>query len=152
MKHKFLTIATFSFLGGLIGSAAFTVTPTIAAKGKSLYTTNFFNESSQRVATLGSNGSEEGALFLFNGGSQKLELQMGAYPSGSEKGQSLFGMHDRRGNLRYLTRMNGSKDAPTVIMKDSTGTDRIVFGLDENNQNPYFRYLDRGGQWQNLIK
>ena len=152
MKYKYLTVATFGFLGGIVGSAIFASTPTIAAKAKSLYTTNFFNDDGKRVATLGSNNSEEGTLFLFNGSNQKLEIQMGAYPSGSEKGQSLIGMHDRNGYLRLLQRMHGPKDSPTIVMKDNTGTDRIIIGLDGSSQEPYFRYLDSKGQMRNLIK
>lgn len=130
MRYKYLTLALFGFLGGMAGSILFAAAPSIASKGKSLYTSNFFNDNGKRVATLGSNNSEEGTLFLFNGSNQKLEIQMGAYPSGSEKGQSLIGMHDRNGYLRLLQRMHGPKDSPTIVMKDSTGTDRIVFGLD----------------------
>ncbi|MFK7839742.1 MAG: hypothetical protein AB8B83_05370 [Bdellovibrionales bacterium] len=152
MHKTFLTIATFSFLGGICGSIIMNSAPSIAAKAKSLYTTNFYNDDGKRVVTLGSNNSEEGALFLFNGKTQKLQIQTGAYPSGSEKGQSLFGMHDTNGYLRLLLRMHGPKDSPTVILKDNTGSDRIVFGLDGSSQAPYFRYLDSSGRMQNLIK
>ena len=151
MKYKYLTLAFFGFLGGLVGSIVFTSTASIAAKEGHLYLTNFHNNKGNRIAVIaGTQQTGDGQFFLFNNAGKSL-IQMGSYPTGSEKGQSLFGMHDPNGYLRFLTRMHGPNNSPTVIMKDSAGTDRIVFGLDATTQNPYFRYLDSQGRMQNLI-
>jgi hypothetical protein len=68
-----------------------------------------------------------------------------------ERGQTLFGMHDRFGYLRLLMRMHGPEDSPTVVMKDNTGKDRIVFGLDGTTQTPYFKYTNDHGEMVNLF-
>lgn len=151
MSKHILVIALFSFLGGIVGSLIFSSGTSLAAKEQSFYTTNFFNNNGQRIGVIGSHNSGEGTLFLMNGNTGKTEIQMGAYGTGSERGQTLIGLHDRNGHLRYLTRMNGSSDAPTIVMKDNTGTDRIVFGIDPTTQAPYFRYLDRSGNMKNLF-
>lgn len=139
-----------AFLGGVCGSVLFSATSSIAAKEQRFYTTNFYNEQGKRIGVIGAQGSGEGSLFLFNDKS-KTTVQMGAYSRGGEKGQSLLGLHDRKGALRLLFRMHGGQDAPTVVMKDGRGADRIVFGLDGNTETPYFRYTDANGRWQNLF-
>lgn len=152
MKSQFLWMALFAFLGGVAGSLTLGATQSYAAKREqSFYTTNFYNDDGKRIGVIGAHpGAAEGILFVFNGNGQP-EVQLGAYGEGSEKGQSLFGMHDRNGHLRLLMRMYGPKDSPTVVMKDSAGMDRIVFGLDGQTQEPFFRYRDRNGVDRDLI-
>ncbi len=146
-----LIIALFSFLGGITGSMLLNAGTSWAAKEQTLYTTNFYNNQGKRIGVIGAHNSGEGTLFLFNGNSGHTEVQMGAYGQGSERGQTLLGLHDRNGHLRHLTRMHGATDAPTVVFKDSSGSDRIVYGIDPQTQAPYFRYLDGNGRWQNLF-
>ena len=151
MKYKHLTLAAFGFLGGIVGSLVFTSTASIAAKEGHLYLTNFHNNNGKRIAVIaGSQPTGDGQFFLFNNAGKSL-IQMGSYPAGLEKGQSLIGMHDPNGYLRFLTRMHGPENSPTIVMKDSRGSDRIVFGLDGTTQQPYFRYMDKKGRMQNLI-
>ncbi|MEZ5814087.1 MAG: hypothetical protein R3E13_05105 [Alphaproteobacteria bacterium] len=151
MKKQFLTIAICSFLGGLAGSIVFSSTASLAAKEEHLYLTNFHNDNGNRIAVIaGAKGTGEGQLFLFNDNG-KTEIQMGAYSKGMERGQTLFGMHDRFGYLRLLMRMHGPEDSPTVVMKDNTGKDRIVFGLDGTTQTPYFKYTNDRGEMVNLF-
>lgn len=146
-----LIIALFSFLGGIVGSVVLNVGTSYASKEERFYTTNFYNNDGKRIGVIGAHASGEGTLFLMNGNTGKTEIQMGAYGHGGERGQTLLGLHDRNGHLRHLTRMHGATDAPTVVMKDNTGTDRIVFGIDPQSQAPYFRYLDRSGNMKNLF-
>ncbi len=151
MQYKFPVLMFCAFLGGMSGSILMTATPSLAAKAQSLFTTNFFNDNKERIAVIGAHPGGEGTLFLFDG-KGKTEIMMGAYPSGAEKGQSMIGMHDRNNHMRFLLRMYGAKDSPTMIMKDSAGRDRIVFGLDANSEKPYFMYSDDSGRMRNLLQ
>ncbi|NCO02959.1 MAG: hypothetical protein GW903_02065 [Alphaproteobacteria bacterium] len=154
MKNVVL-IALFSFLGGLSGALILQI-PAVQAQVKAtLYnkdftTAQFFNNADKRVAFIG-NYQESGGLFLFDQ-EGKTAAQMGAYGSGAEKGQTLFGLHDRQNQLRYLTRLYGQKDSPTIIMKDGGGYDRLILGLDGATQMPFIKYLDDQGEIRDLIK
>lgn len=77
---------------------------------------------------------------------------MGAYDSGSEKGQTLMGLHDKKGSLRLLMRLHGSQDSPVVVMKDRVGDDKLVFGLEGQDEMPYIKYRNKSGSMVNLIK
>jgi len=148
---KFAIIALFSFLGGITGSLIFSSGISWAAKEQLFGTTNFISPQGQRVGEIGAHSTGEGTFFLFNGNNLETTVQMGAYGSGAERGQSLLGLHDRNGRLRHLTRMHGSTDAPTVIFKDNAGRDRIVFGIDPSTQEPYFRYTDKNNTVKRLF-
>ena len=151
MSLKFVGLAFCAFLGGIAGSLCLSATQSYAAKKEEkFYTTNFFNDQGQRIAVIGNQSSGEGTFFLFNSRG-KPEIQMGAYGEGSEREQTLIGMHDPNGYLRLLMRMHGPKDSPTIIMKDHAGMDRIVFGLDPQTQEPYFLYRDKSGKDKHLI-
>ena len=154
MKKQILTIAICSFIGGMFGSALISSTQAVAKKQNGeehFYTTNFYNNDGKRIGVVGSHNSGEGLMFLMNGNNGQTEIQMGAYGASSERGQTLFGMHDRAGHLRLLMRMHGPKDSPTIIMKDNAGQDKIVFGLDGTTQDAYFKYMNTRGEIVNLF-
>lgn len=151
MSKNLLVIALFSFLGGIAGSVIFSSGVSLAAKEQVFGTTNFLNLQGNRVGVIGTHPTGEGTFFLFNGNNHQTLVQMGAYNSGAERGQSLVGLHDRNGKLRHLTRMQGSTDAPTVIFKDEAGRDRIVFGIDPVTEEPYFRYVDKNNKTNRLF-
>lgn len=146
-KHTCITFLA-GLIGGIIGAALFTASPLQAqARGQS---SQQYNTQGARVSFIGPHTGGQGALFLFDekGG---LITQMGSYPVGAEKGQALFGMHDRQNKLRFLFRLHGAKDSPTLIMKDSRGMDRIVMGLDGYSEAPYFKYTDKNGRMRDLL-
>jgi hypothetical protein len=147
MKIKILILVVFSFLGGIAGSLLMTAMPLNAAGPGDLVV---YNQKGQRVGFIGALNDGQGTMFLFNekGGTQ---IQMGSYGSGPERGQSLIGLHDREDNLRFLLRLYGEKDSPTMVMKDDTGADRLVIGLDGTEQTPYIQYMDSQGQMKNLL-
>lgn len=148
--RNFFTIAIFSLLGGIIGSII-VQTPAVQAKlmNENFSTIQFYNKSEERIGFLG-NYQEKGGFFLFDEDG-KTNIQMGAYGSGAESGQTLIGLHDRENMLRYLLRLNGRNDSPTLIMKDKGGVDRIIIGLDGSTQVPYFKYIDGTGKMKNLL-
>ncbi len=131
----------FGLLGGVIGAMAITSSPVQAGIEKAFNTTlEVFNKKQQRVAFLGASREDQGALFLFNPDGQ-LRAQMGTYPSGSEKDQALFGLHDRSSELRYLVRLHGERDSPVIVLKDKYGIDKLIIGLNGEDEAPYIRYM-----------
>ncbi len=65
----------------------------------------------------------------------KLAVQMGTYNDdvrANEEGLPIAGLSDEQGNLRLLFRLDGSDESPLIIMKDTHGRNRIIFGLDIN--------------------
>lgn len=121
----------------------------LKAAGRSVL--EVFGGGGQRIGYIGPGNADQGTLFLFNpeGG---VQIQMGAYDSGSEKGQSLLGLHGKNGSLRLLFRLHGANDSPVIVMKDKTGDDKIVIGLEGNNEVPYIRYRNKKGSMVNLLQ
>lgn len=110
-----------------------------------------FGVGGQRIAYIGPGTADQGTFFLFNpqGG---IEVQMGAYESGAEKGQSLLGLHGRNGSLRMLLRLHGTNDSPVIVMKDKTGDDKLIIGLEGNSEAPYIKYRNSKGSMINLLQ
>lgn len=99
---------------------------------------------------IGAGKAGQGMLFLFN--PQGItQAQLGAYDAGAEKGQTLFGLHDRAGSLRFLTRVYGPDDSPVIVMKGKNGSDKILIGLEGNDETPYIRYQNSSGAMVDLI-
>lgn len=150
MKYFLLIVA--SFLGGVFGSYIFTASPLQAALQKVNYSAvQLYDSKGKRVGYLGANNGQQGALFLFSPNG-KILAQLGSYGSGAENGQSLFGLHDRSGNLRLLNRLYGGEDSPVIIMKDKQGRDRIVMGLEGHNGEPYLRVTDSYGGARDVLR
>lgn len=148
MKKTFLILLS-GFLGGIAGSVALNIGTLEASSGRN--DVSVYNTQDQRVGYVGSGDTGQGTAFLFDadGG---IRVQMGTYPAGSEKGQSLLGLHDRAQNLRLLFRLHGADDSPHLILKDKNGRDRIVIGLRGANEDPYFQYTDSYGAQKELLQ
>lgn len=153
MKKRMIVFCFFAgVFGSAIGAFLFSSTPLEASsKESSFYELNIFNPSGKRTATLTPLQQGQGSLFLF-GANGEISHQMASYGVGAEAGQSLMGLHDPQGALRFLLRLHGPHDSPTVVMKDDSGMDKIVFGLDGQTQKPYFRYMDDQMRMIDLIK
>lgn len=148
---KYVLIAVFSLIGGMAGSVLFQVSIAYAeARNVKFGQVQSYNKANNRVGFYGVGREGQGKFFLFDENGD-LRVQAGSYGVGSEKGQSLFGLHDRNANLRLLFRMHGQTDAPTLIMKDNAGSDKIVMGLDPNTQVPYLNFTDSLNQQRNLF-
>ena len=150
-KQTFLVLAS-GFIGGLVGAIILNPQSLEAAISRgSFYELTTYNKGGKMTGFMGSGDVGQGSIFLFDENGQP-RVQAGTYPAGSEKGQSLIGLSDRSNNLRFLLRLHGSKDSPTLVMKDNSGRDRIVIGLDGETQTPYFVSIDENGQMTNLLK
>lgn len=140
--NKKLTLIFGFVLGILFSAVLFNNFPQgIAATDNKGQKMRLYNEQGQQAVYWGAGRNGQGVIFLMDKEGQPL-VQLGSYEEGLEKGQSLFGLHDRKNALRLLVRLHGAKDSPTVVMKDDAGRDRIVFGLDGQTQDPYFQYYD----------
>lgn len=149
---KYLGILLIGILGGIIGAIIFTASPLQAALKKAQFqTVDIFNPQGKRVGTFSTAEADQGVLFLFSE-NNKTTIQMGSYPSGSERGQALIGMNDPFNQLRLLFRLHGSDNSPTMVMKDRYGVDKIVMGLKGDAQTPYLEYTGSDGITRNLMK
>ncbi len=145
-KRSLLCVFCLVF-GVVVGVMA--ATPLKAAVENKTY--DIFNNFSERIGYLGPGNGGQGTLFLFNT-KQGIEIQMGAYDSGSETGQSLFGMHDRKGDLRLLMRLHGNEDSPVIILKNKNGIDKMLIGLGGDAELPFIKYQNSKGEMVNLLK
>lgn len=74
------------------------------------------------------------------GKNNKLRLQFGIYSPQIDPGEenlSFFGLYDTKGNLRLLFRLDGlgGNESPMILMKDTSGRNRVLMGLDLQAQN-----------------
>ena len=148
------TLLTFLIgaCGGIFGAMLVTATPLNAAIGNARYSqVEVYNAQGSRTGFLGSGSIGQGVVFIADD-LGNVRLQMGSYDTGEEQGQALLGMHDRLNNLRLLFRLFGPEDSPTVILKDKSGQDQIVMGLEGKPETPYFLYRNSKGQMVSLLK
>lgn len=91
-------------------------------------------------------------MFFF-GEDGKPRLQLGMYTAAYEKGLPLVGLSDNAGRLRMLFRLAGENQSPVIIMKDKSGRDRLVMGLDLSGTNdaPFLSIVDAKGHKQNVF-
>lgn len=149
---QILMMMSSGFLGGLAGVIVLFPQEVVAkiTRGQ-YYDLNLYNRDGKMVGFIGPGDVQQGMMFLFDENG-KPRFQVGTYPSGSEKGQALVGLSDRRDQLRFLFRLHGSKDSPTMVMKDSAGRDRIVMGLDGETEAPYIYVTDQYGGARDILK
>lgn len=148
---QFLMMTLSAFFGAVIAILLIAPSPSEAINSRISGLFEAYNSSKQRVAIMGAGNEQQGTMFLFNENG-KLSHQIGSYGAGSEKGQSLMGLHDRQGHLRYLFRLHGQHDSPVLVMKDKAGQDKIVIGLEGEEETPYFKFIDPSGRVINLLK
>lgn len=158
MKKFFqmLPVLLAGFAGGMAGAVLMQPTPLLAAQSsqkavpKNVIPLDVYNQNGKRVAYLGPGEIQQGTFFVYDD-QQNIRIQMGSYAGTREKGQSLIGLHDRNQRLRLLFRLAGREDAPTLILKDTYGRDRMVIGLEGTSEEPYIRIMDKNGVVRNLL-
>lgn len=158
--RKFLQILMIfftGFVGGVSGSLIFQPSSLYAASAqsnkkqdKAKYFSEYFNTADKRIAYLGQGQIGQGGMFLFSN-SGKVTLQASSYVKPIEQGQSFIGLYDRDELLRLLFRLYSSQDSPTIVLKDKSGQDRLVIGLQGAGEHPYIRYMDSSGIMHDLI-
>ena len=131
MRKKILNLAVvagFSLFGGFLAQTGFQVSQSQAQ------------------------GATSAPIFLFGPDGQP-RIQMGTYSAAGENGLPLVGLGDNHGHIRMLFRLAGPNESPVIIMKDTSGTDRLVMGLDmaAPAQAPFLSVIDKDGQKHNLF-
>lgn len=150
MKKQFLLMTLSAFLGAIIAILLIAPSP-LEAQGKRISGLfEIYNKDKQRVAIIGEGNEAQGTVFLFDERGNASH-QLGTYGAGSEKGQPVYGMHDRQGAMRTLMRLYGPSDSPVLVMKDKAGYDKLVIGLRGDNETPYIQFVDNQGQTRNLL-
>lgn len=106
----------------------------------------------QPTSLLASASRSTDPVFIY-GDDGQVRLQMGTYTASGEKGLPLVGLSDNSGRLRMLFRLAGSNEAPVIIMKDTSGHDRLVMGLgmSGNSEAPFLNIVDDSGTAQNIL-
>lgn len=131
-RSLWLTIITASVLGGALGSVLLRLPAA---------------EAQQRRQDPVLRASQ---LWVFSADG-KHKIQLGTYPRGGEAGQPLLGFTDDKGKLKLLFRLHGAKDSPVIVLKDDSGRDRMVIGLQgDGEQAPFIQCLDSRGKPTNL--
>lgn len=90
------------------------------------------------------------------GADGKLRLQFGTYGgsvSAAEKGLPNFTMYDNSGKLRLLFRLAGPNQAPVLILKDKSGRDRLILGLDlwDAKEPAFLVVFDENGRKHDIV-
>jgi len=145
------------FIGGISGSLIFQPSALYAAspqspkkQEKGRYYSEYYNTADKRIAYLGQGQIGQGGIFLFSN-SGKVTVQASSYVKPVEQGQSFIGLYDRDELLRLLFRLYSSQDSPTIVLKDKSGQDRLIIGLEGAGEHPYIKYMDSSGIMHDLI-
>jgi hypothetical protein len=80
-----------------------------------------------------------------------MRLQLGVYNDevrANEEGLPLAGLFDSKGRLRLLYRLDGSDQSALILMKDTSGINRLIMGLDINGGEgePFLVTFDKDSQ------
>jgi hypothetical protein len=110
------------------------------------------------------NGTERMDMGVYNGQAQqniygadgKLRLQFGTYAGEvreNEKGLPSFTLYDNDGKLKMVLRLDGPNQGPLIIMKDNSGTNRMMMGLDiwDKAEEPFVVTWDKDGKQHDII-
>jgi hypothetical protein len=110
----------------------------------------------QNVLTLSDLKNRKGLTAFVNDGQPgeilygedgQIRLQLGTYTAPGERGLPLVALSDNTGHVRALLRLAGDHQSPVLIMKDSSGKDRLVMGLSLTDpaQEPFLAVTDKDG-------
>lgn len=146
-----LLVCVFAFLGGLVSerflhpseSHASAEIEALNAQVNNMVQVIYDKDGKRRIDLDASRGSP---LQDFYGDNGNLRLQLGTYSNPAEAGLPLVGWSDTRGHLRMLMRLSaGANQSPVLVMKDSKGNDRVVFGTSSNDEGeePFLAYFDK---------
>ncbi len=146
----FFVIAVFSFTGGLVGQAVFAPKAADAQAQSDSYFALHDAKNAKGITTYVSDG-QPGQVFYGENG--QMRLQMGTYNGAGERGLPLLALSDNTGHIRLLFRLAGENESPVMIMKDKSGRDRVVMGLQLGGaeQEPFLSVTDASGKSQNIF-
>lgn len=155
-------LALFSFAGGFAGQlylgknavAQVIDAPPETAAPRQPAKQNFFelgDRKNRKAIDLYVMDGQGGQVFYDEGAN--LRLQLGTYSGAGERGQPMMGLNDSKGNIRLLLRLAGKNESPVLVMKDQSGTDRLVLGLSLSGgqQEPFLSVTDASGRRRDIF-
>jgi len=141
-------LAAFSFAGGFAGTF-FTSHRAEAQQQQSFF--GLSDGKNAKGVNMYVSDGQGGQVFYGENG--QMRLQMGTYNGAGERGLPLMALSDTSGHIRMLFRLAGENESPVIVMKDKTGTDRLVMGLglSDSKQEPFLSVTDASGHRQNVF-
>ncbi|MCM2344326.1 MAG: hypothetical protein NDJ24_07175 [Alphaproteobacteria bacterium] len=151
---RLAVIAVAGLAGGAAASLVFSPVPSKATDSVAGEVTNFFSVydglNSKGIETYVNNGYPAQNIYAMDG---MVRLQQGLYTQGAEAGLPMVAFWDNGGSMRMLFRLAGGNQSPVIVMKDRTGRDRVVFGLNLNDpaEEPFMALFDKTGAKKTLF-
>ena len=146
---KFLTLAVFAFLGGMVSNYLIFKTTEASAGANTLPSYFSIHDTINRkgIESYVFNGYPAQNFYAKDG---KIRIQQGIYNAPGESGLPLIGMFDNKNHLKMLFRLAGKNESPVIILKDNQQRDRMVLGLGLNDteQAPFLATFGSDGKKQ----
>ena len=156
-------LALFSFAGGFAGQVYLghaaraqiidqpAATPVIGLGRAKPNFLELGDTKNRKALDLYAQDGQGGIVFYDEDGAMR--VQLGTYSGAGERGQPVIGLNDARGNIRMLLRLAGSNESPVIVMKDKSGSDRLVMGLglSDGQQEPFLSVTDSSGQRRDIF-
>jgi hypothetical protein len=149
-----VVLALFGFGGGIFSDQF--LRPALAAMEHRRMSgmLDFFDEDGKERMDMGVyNGQAQQNIYGADG---KLRVQFGTYAGEvreNEKGLPSFTLYDNDGKLKMVFRLDGPNQGPLIIMKDNSGTNRMIMGLDiwDKAEEPFLVTWDKDGKQRDII-
>ncbi len=158
MDRKFLVcvmaLTLSGFLGGIFSDQVLRPHAVQAAEDASNRMRNIYDGDGHRRIDLGMDHNQ--TLQDFFGPDGRLRIQLATYDGSvreDEKGLPCVTLYDNSGKLKLLFRLDGPNQDPLIIMKDNTGTNRMIMGLDiwDKAEEPFIVTWDKSGQQHDVV-
>jgi hypothetical protein len=158
MDKKFFisicVLALAGFAGGVFSDQFLKPAAEAARAAAASPTSFFFDSSGERRIDLGL--FHDQTVQDFYGKDGKLRLQLATYDGSvraGEKGLPCFTLYDNEGKLKMVLRLDGPNQGPLIIMKDNSGTNRMIMGLDiwDKDEEPFLVTWDKDGKQHDII-
>ncbi|TAL38776.1 MAG: hypothetical protein EPN97_03475 [Alphaproteobacteria bacterium] len=146
-------LALFGFGGGVFSDQFLRPAAAATEQHRMNGMLGFFDENRERMDMGVYNGQAQQNIYGADG---KLRLQFGTYAGEvreNEKGLPSFTLYDNDGKLKMVLRLDGPNQGPLIIMKDNTGTNRMIMGLDiwDKAEEPFLVTWDKDGKQHDIV-
>jgi hypothetical protein len=150
-----LLLAVTGFLGGVCSDQFLKpMMEEARAQASNTGLSYFFDKQGRKRIDLGVEGVS--TIQDFYGVDGKLRLQLATYDGSvrmNEKGLPCFTLYDNSGKLKMVLRLDGPNQGPLLILKDNTGTNRMIMGLDiwDKAEEPFIVTWDKNGKQHDIV-
>lgn len=146
-------LALFGFGGGVFSDQYLRPAAAASEDRRISGMLGFFDENRERMDMGVYKGQVQQNIYGADG---KLRLQFGTYTGDireNEKGLPSFTLYDNDGKLKMVFRLDGPNQGPLIIMKDNSGTNRMIMGLDiwDKAEEPFLVIWDKDGKQHDIV-